>query len=333
MYKRLTEKDRNIIEFMLKKKYSVSAIAKELGKSRQCIYAEIKKGQTKQLDSELREKIIYLADLGQLKHDKAMSGTGRKKKLSSDDEILKEISYWIKEKKYSPWACNYRLANKKICTRTIYNYIYSGYIKDLSVYNLPYALPKKKKEKVDKRPFVNKGKSIEERDKKILNRDIVGHWEMDTVYSSKDDLSALLVLSERMTRKEIVIKTKDRTSDSIIKALNKIERKIGTSNFRKTFKTITCDNGVEFRDYENIEKSFRSKRKRTELYYCHPYSSCERGTNENINRMIRRFIPKGDDIGLYSDKEIIDIQNWINTYPRKILNGLSADELYNQAIQ
>jgi len=61
------------------------------------------------------------------------------------------------------------------------------------------------------------------------------------------------------------------------------------------------------------------------VYYAHPYSSWERGTNENINKMIRRFIPKGVDISTFSYKQIMQIQHWINNYPRKILGGLSAN--------
>lgn len=63
------------------------------------------------------------------------------------------------------------------------------------------------------------------------------------------------------------------------------------------------------------------------MYFAHPYSSWERGTNENINKMIRRFIPKGVDISSFTEKEIQRIQNWINHYPRKILDGKSANML------
>jgi IS30 family transposase len=84
---------------------------------------------------------------------------------------------------------------------------------------------------------------------------------------------------------------------------------------------------MEFADWQSIERSCRTKGKRTKTFFCHPYCSCERGTNENINRMIRRWIPKGDDIGLYSSREISFIQNWINNYPRRIFNGKSSKEL------
>ena len=113
--------------------------------------------------------------------------------------------------------------------------------------------------------------------------------------------------------------------------MNRLERKLG-KGFEDTFKTITCDNGCEFLDFEGIEKSIRNKQNRTKVYFAHPYSSWERGTNENINKMIRRFVPKGVDISSYSDKDIERIQNWINNYPRRILGGLSANMLEQKYI-
>ena len=92
------------------------------------------------------------------------------------------------------------------------------------------------------------------------------------------------------------------------------------------------DNGSEFLDYEGIEKSLRGKNKRTQLYFAHPYSSWERGTNENINKMIRRFIPKGADISLYSEEAIKRIEVWINNYPRRILGYYSANKIYEEMV-
>ncbi len=66
--------------------------------------------------------------------------------------------------------------------------------------------------------------------------------------------------------------------------------------------------------------------KRTICYYCHPYASFERGSNENANRMIRRFIPKGSDIGKYTKKQIRKLENWINNYPRSIFGGMSSNQ-------
>ena len=138
---------------------------------------------------------------------------------------------------------------------------------------------------------ISKGVSIH------LERTEYGHWEMDSVVGSrKRGSAALLVLSERKSREEIILKMKDKSQKSVISKLNKLERKY-KKDFKRKFKTITVDNGAEFLNHEMMESSVRNKEKRTEIYYAHPYSSWERGTNENTNKLIRRFIPKGVDMG------------------------------------
>ena len=106
------------------------------------------------------------------------------------------------------------------------------------------------------------------------------------------------------------------------------EYKISLNNI-----TITVDNGTEFSDWEGMEKSRRNKKiPRTKIYYCHAYRSCERGSNENQNRMIRRFFPKGTNFDNVSKNAIKEVQKWMNDYPRKILGWLTPDELYNMEI-
>ncbi len=97
---------------------------------------------------------------------------------------------------------------------------------------------------------------------------------------------------------------------------NSKKRKHGNKEFREKFKTITCDNGCENLDYEGIERSVLTKGNRTRAYYAHPYSAWERGLNENANKLIRRFIPKGADIAKFSHERINMIEHRINNYPR-----------------
>jgi IS30 family transposase len=155
---------------------------------------------------------------------------------------------------------------------------------------------------------------------------------MDTVVGKRGTKTVLMVLSERVTRKELIFKIPSKSQVAVVKVLDKLERKMGMI-FSKTFKTITCDNGCENLDFEGIENSVRNKGKRTKVYYAHPFSSWERGTNENINKMIRRFIPKGIDISTFTSKQIEQIQHWINNYPRRIFNGLSANMMEKNAIR
>ena len=117
---------------------------------------------------------------------------------------------------------------------------------------------------------------------------------------------------------------------SVIKAIDDMERKY-QNLFPIKFKTITVDNGTEFLNHEMLEKSSIGLRSRTEVYYAHAYSSWERGSNENANKLIRRFIPKGSDISKFSDKTIEKKQNWINNYPRKIFNYKSTNDILQEA--
>ena len=326
----MEEKDRYYIEKCLKKKMKVSEIARDLGYSRQAVYVEIRKGLTEQLDSKtLEKKTVYFSDVSQRRHREAMKRTGRKPKLAPHDEILSDISYLIRKGRYSPEAAFRLTGHRRICLKTFYNYVHAGYLPALSVLDLPYAKEHRKKKpdsRTEKRPRRNGGKSIEERPESVKSRGSFGHWEMDTVYSAQGCRTCLLVLSERRGRYELIFRIKDRTAGSVVRVLNRLERRMGAPCFRAVFRSISVDNGSEFMDWQGIEKSCLNKGKRTELYFCHPYCSGERGTNENINRMIRRWIPKGDNISLYSPAEIRRLQDWINGYPRKIFGGLSSAE-------
>lgn len=116
---------------------------------------------------------------------------------------------------------------------------------------------------------------------------------MDSVEGKQGTKPRLLVLTERLTRQETVFRVPDGTAASVVKSLDNLERKYGKEMFKRVFRTITVDNGSEFADYTGMERSRTGKGKRTTVYYCHPYSSYERGSNENQNKMLRRRFPKG----------------------------------------
>lgn len=333
--KYLTERQRYEIEIYYKLGMKPKEIAQKVGKCERTIYYELKRGKCKQLTSNLEEKEVYLADVSQRKYNENKLNKGASLKIGNDIKLCQFIEHKIKDEKYSPYATLQFIKNNHlnfktdICTQTLYNYIDKGIILNLHNKDLPVKSKRKEKNETRTVSLNNlKGTSIEQRAKEIDLRQEYGNWEMDTVVGGykKHGKECLLVLSERMTREELIFKIPNKKSESVVKALNSLERKLGSRQFRQTFKTITCDNGVEFLDHQGIEKSIHTKTSRTKVYYCHPYSSWERGTNENINKMIRRFIPKGAIMEDYSREEILKIQQWINNYPRKILGGLSTNE-------
>lgn len=193
------------------------------------------------------------------------------------------------------------------------------------------ALPAKKIGKKRKYHHVRaayhqKGKSIEERPTDAENKEIFGHWELDTVVGKQGTKAALMVMTERSKGIEIIRKIESKSQQCIVRELNRLERKLGAKKFRETFKTITCDNGCENFDFEGMERSVLTNIPRTQVFYAHPYSAWERGANECANKLIRRFIPKGSDISKYSKKFIRYIQHWMNSYPWKKLGWLSSYE-------
>ena len=262
-------------------------------------------------------------------------------KIGKDYRLAEYIERRIVEDGYSPAAVLGEIKvkgiqfNTTICEATLYSYIKKGVFLTLEMVHLPckgkQKRPYTKVKKNKKAARASAGKSIEKRDPEIDTREEVGHWEMDCVEGKKKTKETLLVLSERKARKEIMIKMKDQTAGSVVAALDRLERRYGTL-FYKIFQTITVDNGSEFADTEGLERSCRRKGKRTTVFYCHPYSSYERGTNENINRMIRRWFPKGTDFGQVPKKAIQAVEDWLNAYPREILGFRSADEVFAEGL-
>lgn len=331
----ITERQRYEIELLLREKYSKPQIAEVLGIKYNTLYKEIERGTVEQMDSLLAVHRVYKADYAQMVYERSASNRGRNLKIRSDYRLAAYIETMIREKKYSPEALIRQIKNEglhfdtTLCPKTIYNYLDMGLFLNVGNSDLPYKKPGRKKKKEDKSTVSlnnRKGRSIEERPGDIRERKHYGHWEMDTVVSAQGTgLSCLLVLSERMTREEIIIKIRNKKSCMVVRALNRLEKQYGSKAFRNKFKTITCDNGVEFLDHKGIEKSIYTKQKRTTVYYCHPYSSYERGTNENINRMIRRFFPKGTNFDEIKPAQIAAVEAWINNYPRGILGGISSN--------
>lgn len=336
LFSHLTKTDRYKLEALLKAKHTAREIADLLKVHISTIYREINRARTVFMNSDLTQEERYNPDLADEKYRKNLSQKGGPLKIGNDHEFARYIEHKIIDEHYSPAAA---LASIKldgltfktsICRVTLYSYIEKGVFMNLCVEHLPVKPKKKRKNKhvVIKRP--PKGDSIEKRPEEVSKRDTFGHWEMDTVYSGKETApDTLLVLTERLTRKELIEKMPDRTAASTVEAFNRIRDRFN-GNFSKIFKTVTVDNGVEFSDVSALEHA--SEEDATKLFFCHPYCSCERGSNENQNRMIRRRYPKGFNFADVTPEDISDLESWINNYPRKILNWNTSESLFQQCI-
>lgn len=334
----LKERERYTIQALLREGFGVEYIANRLGRCRATIYNEINRGKVEYMDSAFQIKKRYDAYAGQRIREERSKNKGIDLKIGNDMLFVRKVEKLILEYKYSPYACLVYISKNcpeiptRVCTSTLYSYIYKGLFLNVKRSDLPYCKnPKGKPQTAPRMPLNHRvGKSIEERPKAVISRNSVGHWEMDTVVSGQGkSRECLLVLTERKSRLEFMRRMPDKCAASTVSVLDDLEYRLGLDGFRSLFQTITTDNGCEFLDYNGIIKSLCGS-DRTDMYYCHPYRSNERGSNENQNRLIRRWIPKGSDISQYTDQQIRQIQVWLNDYPRKIFGGLSAREVFEQ---
>lgn len=341
-YVHLTERERYKIEGFFESKMGVDKIAAILGRDRSTIYHEKIRGTIRRLGYDFEEKAVYRANVAQADYKKQGRNKERSLKIGKDTDLEDHIRNKILKDRFSPDAIIGEIKLKglvfkgMICTKTVYNYIDAGLLSGVSNKNL-WQKRDKKKQKYKTILRVNtKNKdcrSIEDRAQKINNRLEYGHWEGDTVKGPQGAKTGLFTLTERKTREEIIIKLKQSTQECIKEALDALEKKFG-GRFKIKFKSITFDNGVEFLNWRYLEVSVLVLGgQRTTIYFAHSYSSWERGTNENHNRMIRRFVPKGTNIADFSEEDIQWIEDWMNNYPRKLLGYKTARQVADECLQ
>lgn len=341
----LTRADRIKIEALLKEGLSKAKIAAHLGVHRSTIYNELKRGEYEHRNSDWTTEIRYSPDIAQEKAEENLKVRGTQLKIGNDIAYANYIEDKIVNEDYSPAAVLGELKaqgregefNTTVCVATLYSYIDKGVFLKLTNKDLPVKKNKKRGyKKVRKQQSrAAAGDSIEKRPEEIDQREEFGHWEMDSVIGKRGvSKNVLLVLTERKTRDEIIFKLPDHTDEAVVAALDRLERRYGADMFKQIFKTITVDNGSEFADVNGLERSILEEgEKRTHLYYCHPYSSWERGTNEVTNKMVRRKVPKGTNFDDKTDEEIEKIESWINCYPRRIHGYRSAGELFTEELE
>ena len=337
-FKHFTFNDRLRLEVLKKAGHKPKEIAEILHFHVSTIYRELKRGEFEALNSDLTTETRYSPDIAQEYMNGVLTAKGADLKIGNEKEFADRIEDIIINEGYSPAAALAKVKAEGIdftvCVTTLYSYIDKGVFLNLTLKDLP---EKRKGEKRTKRKTTQKratkGESIENRPEEIDTREKFGNWEMDTVVGARGvSKKSLLVLTERKTRKEIIFLLKEHTAAAVVKALDKLERKMG-AKFREIFKTITVDNGSEFADWEGMERSTRTQKKRTKIYYCHPYSSWERGSNENQNKLVRRHIPKGVNFDDKTQGDVDNIAEWINNYPRRIHQYRTAEQLYNEELE
>jgi IS30 family transposase len=327
-HKHLNIQERTIIELRIKDGCSAYKIAKELHRPINTILNEIRRGTVPQIKNK-RKIELYLADAGQAIYENQRTNCGRKNlRLVCNEFITYACDKMLKDK-WSIDACVGRSLesgqfkrSEVICTKTFYNYIDQGLtcVKNI---DLPLKMRRNTKKYHVRANKKKLGTSIEERPSFIDSREEFGHWEIDTVIGQKSgNDNVLLTIVERKTRQFIVRKIADKSASAVMTELDKIRTECG-ERFSSVFKTITGDNGSEFASLSALEQVTGTK-----IYFTHPYSSFEKGTNERHNGLIRRFLPKGTRMADCSIDTIAFVEDWCNTLPRKILGYRTPEELF-----
>lgn len=330
--KHLKFEERVTIQLRLKEGYSAYRIAKELDRPINTVLNEIRRGTVPQIIQN-KKVMVYLADAGDAIYKKNRKNCGPKFKRYTCSAFIEHICSEMTHKNWSVDAAvgftkkvgKFNQSNT-VCTKTMYNYIDLGLLKITNM-DLPLKLRRSTKTKRIRHHKMKLGASISERPQSIESREEFGHWEIDTVrgLKSKED-KALLTITERQTRNTIIRLINSKTSESVTRGLEEIKAHFG-SKFSQVFKTITGDNGLEFAELSTLEKDADTK-----VYFAHPYSSHERGTNERHNGLIRKFIPKGVAISNFDIEVIASIEDWCNQLPRKILGYRTPEELFDDAL-
>ena len=348
--KHLTYPDRIKIEHLEKanhilpknKRMTRKEMAEIIGCGLSSLYRELHRGKVALKDYEWKDYTSYSAAVAQEDYDLQATNKGPQLKLQDDYKFVQHVETKILEDKWSPDAIimdlekNGNPFDTAISTRTLYYYIENELFLNVTITDLPRRgeVKKRRKRKVQPRQKVPFGKDIADRPEEVDGRMEFGHWEMDTVESGKNSGTAcLLTLIDRKHRMSLIFKLRAQTQKEVQRVLDDLENKIGAEEFSQTFKTITVDNGSEFLDSDALEKSTeRINETRTNIYYCRSYASYERGSNEQMHTLIRRFIPKGSAISKYSKQQVSEIRDWINNYPRRILNSFTAIQAIKEEI-
>ena len=206
--------------------------------------------------------------------------------------------------------------------RTIYRWIYEKYI-DV---NLKVLRRKGKSHgKKETRGKFNLGKSIRKRDKSVYKRQEFGHWEADTVVSGRGKTKACFAtLAERKTRYYIAIKMPNRQADTMAKAIIAALSELPDG----AVKSITCDRGTEFANWQTIEEQLNCN-----VYFADPYCAWQKGTNENLNGLLREFYPKGRNLSRVSPATLKKNLALINARPKKVLGFQKPVDLFDLSLK
>lgn len=325
-YQQLSAEERGQIEAFLKDGQSIRQIARNLHRNPSTISREVKRGTVRQLNSDYLPYYRYFADSGQVIYEEHRLNCHSKGLLKRCWLFFKMLCKALRKhfRVDSVDSFVHRFQRNHPgdpcpSTPTVYRYIDLGLL-PLRNADLPMKL--RRRVKNTKNPHQRKnqkvlGTSIDERPDIVNERTTIGDWEGDLVKGKRTvNEPAVMTLTDRLSRFEIIVKIPNYHADTCRDALQGIIDKYGADKFH----SVTFDNGSEF--------SLLNQVKGVKVYFAHPYSPWERGSNENQNGLIREFMPKGKSMRDYDDDYVAKVQDTLNHRLRKSLNYLSASEAF-----
>jgi len=327
-FKHLSLQEREFLFGSLKEGLKIREIARRLGRDHSGLLYELKKNKAgKGKRSHEYFNAEYIPCIAQEKADKRALKQRRKAPLKEPLIFLyvrvhlREPFCWTPEQISGTLPLEHK--GKSINTETIYQYIYSKNARRYQLWTLLTHSRKKRMKQLGRSVHseAKKGKilfsvSIEKRPKYIQRRRQIGHWETDNVIGKQTDDTALSVTVERVTRYTILSLTNRSAKEKADKLIDRLGQY--SLNFRRT---ITTDNGSENSYHQQISDSLSLK-----MYFCHAYHSWEKGTVENMNGRIRRYIPKGLSLNHLTDQQVSSLEEKLNSTPRKCLGYLTPKQ-------
>lgn len=240
-----------------------------------------------------------------------------------------KIDYYLKKKHWSPEQIAHGVPRIGVCTRTIYNWILnrnlSATLNDLPLKGKRRRHLRAKPVNPEHKRMMIETRSIHNRPEVINNRSTFGHWEIDGVMSPQDSQSFVITFVERKTRFMVGVKAKSKSSDDVKTAIDTF-----MSRFENVCDSITCDRGTEFTSslfIYSIEDTYGKK-----LYYADPQSPGQRGTNERMNRELRRVFPAGYDFTKITQRKLQNAIQDINERPRNMLRFKTPEKVFTKRI-
>jgi len=313
-YKRLNLDEREEISRMLAQSCSLNQIARLLGRQTSTVSREVLTGSC--------NKYTYRAGKAQRRAERNCRERKKNKQKLSLNLSLKQYIHEKLKLKWSPAQIAKELKKDypldmtmRVAPETIYTYLYVLPRGSLKKELLSCLRQNRKRRHQQSRGVKMERKiedmlSIEERPREVENRTIPGHWEGDLIIG-KYNRSALGTLVERTTRTTVLVPIKNREAETVARAFAKEAKKLP----KQMKLSMTYDQGREMAEHKLFTKLTGIK-----VYFAHPKSPWERGTNENTNGLIRQFFPKGTDFNKVSRREVKRAQDLLNGRPRAALN-------------